>query len=326
MDMNKITELLGVKTLDESVENEVKTSIQAMIDEKVESKVDEVASEKANILAKEISEKEIEVQKTAIKESLMEEYEEKFETYKDTLSKKFSLFVEDILKEKLVIPEHVIEYARKGELYDELIEQFKLRLAVDEGLITSEMKDLMSEAKDEILSLRNEKNALTEKYLEGKQLIHEASAALYINEKAKGLSESQKEKVFNILEGITDKEVIDKKFDVIVETFNSDVNMVTEEKFTVQVVDPKNAVKNLKKTGIKASAISEDEIEFDLKDKKKVATWLCSDGGWDKKELKNTYPELMEDVSSADPTPLLKEDDVPKDEVFPFASAWAKLL
>jgi hypothetical protein len=29
----------------------------------------------------------------------------------------------------------------------------------------------------------------------------------------------------------------------------------------------------------------------------------------------------MEDVSSADPTPLLKEDDVPKDEVFPFASA-----
>jgi hypothetical protein len=60
----------------------------------------------------------------------------------------------------MTIPDKVLEYARKGELYSDLIEQFKVRLGVDEGLLDEEVKALLKEAKTEIQIL----DQLDEKY------------------------------------------------------------------------------------------------------------------------------------------------------------------
>lgn len=266
MEMKEITKLLGVETLDEAVVTEVETKLTSMVNEKV----DTLVQEKAEVLAKEISEKEIEEKTVALKEELQEEYGEKFDDYKDSIAEKFSLYVDEILQEKLVIPENIMEYAKKGELYSDLIEQFKLRIGIDEGLVDEEAKSLLSDAKDEILRLKDEKNELTEKYLDGKKLLHESSSVMYLYDKCSGLTESQKERVMSILEGITDKEVIDKKFDIIVESFGTSEEVITEEKITVKVVDPKAAVSGLKKAGVKATVVEDNKVSFDTKDKKKA--------------------------------------------------------
>lgn len=306
MDIKEIAKLLGVEALDESLVTEVETKLSTLVENKVQEKVEVLANKKAEVMAKEMVESALDEEKEILKEELVKEYEEKFETYKDTLAEKFSIFVDDILAEKLQIPENIKEFARKGELYSDLIEQFKVRLGIDEGLVDEEAKSLLSEAKDEILKLRDEKNALTEKFLNGKVLLHEASVALYLHEKCEGLTESQKEKVFSILEGITDKEVIDKKFDIVVDTLKEDV--ITEKMVTVKVVDPKKAVSELKKSGVSAKVVSESEFSFDSKDKKTVVSWLLKDGGWDKKELKAQYPDLVEAEGEGVATPPLTEE------------------
>lgn len=306
MNVKEIAKLLGIEALDESVVTEVETKISDLINTKVQEKVEVLANEKAEVMAKTMLESALDEEKETLKEELVQEYEEKFETYKDTLAEKFSIFVDDILAEKLQIPENIKEFARKGELYSDLIEQFKVRLGIDEGLVNEEAKELLSEAKDEILKLRDEKNALTEKFLNGKALLHEASVALYLHEKCEGLTESQKEKIFTILEGINDKETIDRKFDIILDTLKEDV--ITEKAVTVKVVDPKKAVSELKKAGVSAKAVSESEISFDVKDKKAATDWLLKDGGWDKKELKKAHPDLVEAEGDGIATPLITEE------------------
>jgi len=306
MDIKEIAKLLGIEALDESVANEVETKLSTLVENKVQEKVEAAATEKAEVLAKTMVEEALVEEKETLKEELVKEYEEKFETYKDTLAEKFSIFVDDILAEKLQIPENIKEFARKGELYADLIEQFKVRLGIDEGLVNEEAKELLGEAKDEILKLRDEKNALTEKFLNGKSLLHEASITLYLYEKCDGLTESQKEKVFAILEGVTDKETIDKKFDIIVDTLEEEV--IVEKMVSVKVVDPKKAVAELKKAGVSAKAVSESEVSFDVKDKKSAVEWLLKDGGWDKKELKKSYPDLVESEGDGVATPPLTEE------------------
>lgn len=322
MNVKEIAKLLGVEALDESLVTEVETKISDLINTKVQEKVEVLANEKAEVMAKTMLEATLDEEKETLKEELVMEYEEKFETYKDTLAEKFSIFVDDILSEKLQIPENIKEFARKGELYSDLIEQFKVRLGIDEGLVNEEAKSLLSEAKDEILKLRDEKNALTEKFLNGKALLHEASVTLYLHEKCEGLTESQKEKVFSILEGITDTEVIDKKFDIILDTLKEDV--ITEKAVTVKVVDPKKAVSELKKAGVSAKAVSESEISFDVKDKKAATDWLLKDGGWDKKELKKAYPDLVEAEGDGIATPLITEEK--KEEDLSFVSKYLNYI
>jgi hypothetical protein len=269
--MDKITELLGVNKLDESVQTDITNKLQEM----VESKVTEEVKEKITLIEKTNEEKvnslvetKLEEEKSTIKAELVEEYEEKFEDYKVDITEKFSLFVDDILKEKLEIPSKVYEYAKKGELYTDLIEEFKSRIIIDENKIDEDTKDLMREAKEEIENLMNEKNEAVDKYLTAKQLLSEAKTNIYLHKKCEGLTETQKKTVFNLLEDVKDTEAIDTKFDFIVENFNSDV--ITEEKENIQVIDTDKAIEALKKVGVKATAVGDDEISVDLKDKKKV--------------------------------------------------------
>jgi len=207
--MDKIYEILGLTNLDESVQTEVKQKLSDIID----------------IKAKEVSESLLKEKK----EELITEYEEKFEEYKSEITSKFSNFVDSILDEELSIPENILEYAHKGELYSDLIEQFKVRLAIDEGILDDEVKGLLREAKEEIISLKEEINNKTAIELEQQNDLQEMSAALYIRKKCDGLTESQKTKIMSILEGITEKSEIDRKYNVILESINEKEEMEEEE-------------------------------------------------------------------------------------------------
>jgi len=200
--MDKLLEMLGVGKLDEAAQTKIKDKLQTIIEVK----------------AKELSQNSLKEEK----EALIETYETKFEEYKDEITSKFSNFLDSVIDEEMVIPEKIQEYARKGELYDDLIEQFKIRLSVDQGLLDEEVKGLLKEAKDEIVSLRSDLDKKTAKELELMQDAQEMASELYIKEKCEGLTEVQKERVYSILEGITDKEEIDKKFNVIVEKDEED--------------------------------------------------------------------------------------------------------
>ena len=204
MDLKKLLELLGVDSLDETKQEEIKDSLKTIIDTR--------AKEEADTLLK------------SEKEALVESMEGRFEEYKKEVTSKFSNFVDSVLEEELVIPEKVLEYARKGELYNELIEQFKVRLAIDEGLLDEEVKDLLREAKKEIIGLREQVDGLMEAKLEQELKAQQLDAEMHLRQKTDGLTEAKKLKVFELLEGVTDKDEIDKKYDLIVESLT-----VTEE-------------------------------------------------------------------------------------------------
>lgn len=216
MNISKVLEMLGVDKIDESKQTEIKDTLKTII----EAKATEIAKESS---AKLIAEQ---------RQQLAEEFETKFTTYKDDVTSKFSNFVDSILDEELVIPEKIQRYARLGELYEDLINQFKVRLAVDEGVLSDEVKGMLKEAKTEIVSLRKEVNELTGKKLELERDAKDLATHIYLRKKADGLTESQKTTVFDLLEG-ADKETIDKKFDVIVESLKPVEETKIDETTTV---------------------------------------------------------------------------------------------
>ena len=203
MTLEDILKFLSVEKLDESQQNLLKEKIDTLIDVK--------SRERADVLLKE--EKEV----------LIKEFETKFEDYKSDITSKFSNFVDSVLDEELQIPEKVLKYAHKGELYDELIEQFKIRLAIDEGVLDKEVKSLLKEAKDEILSLKGTVNELTAEKMELEDDAKEMAANLYLRKKCDGLTESGRNKIFSILGDVRDKAEIDRKFKYVVE------NIINEE-------------------------------------------------------------------------------------------------
>ncbi len=202
--MEKLLELLGVQKLDESEQEVIKEKLQTLIEVK----------------AQELVESKLEEEKA----KLIEAYEEKFEAYKDDITSKFSNFTDEILEQELQIPDKVLEFARKGELYSDLIEQFKVRLSVDEGLLDEEVKGLLKEAREEIVELRDELNESISERLQTKQDATELAAEVYLHRKCNGLTEGQREHVMEMLDGVTEREEIDKKFDIIVEAYNGNDN------------------------------------------------------------------------------------------------------
>jgi hypothetical protein len=198
--MDKLLEMLGVQKLEEKEQEAIKEKLETLIELKAKENLDEMLKE--------------------AKEKLIEEYEQKFDAYKEDITSKFSNFVDEILENEMQIPDKVLEYARKGELYADLIEQFKVRLGVDEGLLDEEIKSLLKEAKTEIVELKRELDKTISEKLETRKDAQDLAAELYVRRKSDGLTENQKNHVLSMLEGITDRTEIDRKFDVILEAYN----------------------------------------------------------------------------------------------------------
>jgi len=213
--MDKILELLGVNKLDEETGSKIKDRLTTFVESEVQKKLDEELKVAKETLFEEVKKE---------KESLVEKYEQKFEEYKESITNKFSDFLDEILEEELVIPDQVLEYAKKGELYSSLIEQFKIKLGIDEGLINDEVKSLLKEAKESMLELKNELNEKIGEVMELTEQNKKLEAKMYLIEKVEGLTDTQKSHVMNVLEGL-DKEQIDKKFDIVLES----ISVVTDK-------------------------------------------------------------------------------------------------
>jgi hypothetical protein len=194
--------MLGVQKLDEKEQQAIKEKLETLIELKAKEALDEKLQSE--------------------RDQLIEQYEQKFDAYKEDITSKFSNFVDEILEQELTIPDKVLEYARKGELYADLIEQFKVRLGVDEGLLDEEIKALLKEAKAEIQRLRKELDESISGKLDVTKDAQDLAAELYVRRKSDGLTEGQKTHVFQMLEGVSDRSEIDRKFDMIVEAYKSD--------------------------------------------------------------------------------------------------------
>ena len=240
--MKDILKLLNVTALDESQQTTLKDKLETIIDVKSRERADGLLGEE--------------------KKGLIKEYEDKFEDYKKDITSKFSNFVDSVLDEELQIPEKIVKYARKGELYDDLIEQFKIRLAVDEGLLNDEVKGLLKEAKDEIIKLKKEVNTLMSKNIELEEDSKEMATHIYLRRKCDGLTESQRTKVLDFLGDIKDSKEIDKKFKVVMEALPLGAQMPDAEAHTnlnicpccgadVSVLGPDSAVENCPNCGCK---------------------------------------------------------------------------
>ena len=259
--MDKILELLGANKLNEDTQKDLKEKLQTIVE----------------VEAKKLSDTKVDEAKI----TLVEDYEKKFDEYKDDITQKFSNFVDNVLEQELVIPAKIMEFAKKGELYHDLIEQFKVRLSVDEGLLDDEIKGLLKEAKEEILELRKTSDTNIKENLDLQKDAQEMAAQLYLHDKCKGLTESQKETMFSILSGIVDKEEIDRKFDVIKESERFDpVNVGDAEGENVikkmkKKSDPKNAEDQVMEgddedeDGDGKAEVEDDEDEDKKKKKKK---------------------------------------------------------
>lgn len=212
--LEQVYEALELNKLDESQQEDIK------------SKVNEVVELKAKEIAKDVSENVTE----EVKEELADEYEKKFEEYKNDITSKFSNFVDEVLEQELQIPEKVYEYARKGEMYEPLIEQFKVKLGIDEGALQDEVKDLLKEAKSEIVNLKDQLNETKKEKMELEEDAKELSTHVYLRKKCDGLPEKQKSRIMNLLEDAKSKEEIDRKFDILSESVKRD-GYLTEETY-----------------------------------------------------------------------------------------------
>lgn len=261
MDLAKILELLGANKLEENTQGDLKEKLETIIE----------------VEAKKLSDASL----TEAKEILVEDYEKKFDEYKEDITSKFSNFVDGVFEEELTIPEKVLEYAKKGELYNDLIEQFKIRLGVDQGLLDEEIKSLLKEAKDEIIKLRTAQDKSIAENLEVKQDAQELAATVYLYQKCQGLTESQRKQVFDIIGDATDRLEIDRKFKVIAESERFDpVNVGDDEiedveKKNKKKADPKNNEKEVseqdeEENGKGKSEVDDEEDEDEDKKKKKV--------------------------------------------------------
>lgn len=226
--MEKLLEMLGLEKLEDSAQKEIKEKLEAIIEVK----------------AKELSVSTLEEDK----KTLVKDYEDKFETYKNEMTSKFSDFVDTVFEKELVIPENILEFAAKGQLYHDLVEQFKVRISVDEGLLKDEVKELLKEAKTEIEANRKELNTLIQENLELKADAKEMASSLYLSEKCKGLTEKQRTRVQTILEGITDKEEIDKKFKIVLEEYEEDSDEEDDKKKKKKKDDDEEEVDESKDT------------------------------------------------------------------------------
>ena len=238
MAFEKVLEMLGVDKIDEAKQ----TEIQEVLNTIIETKATEIAAGK------------VEESLNEEKEKLVEEFEKKFEDYKEDVTSKFSNFVDSILEEEMVIPEKIVKYARLGELYEDLIDQFKVRLAIDEGLLDAEVKGMLGEAKEEIVKLRGDVNELTGTNLTLEKDARDLATHVYLRKKCDGLTESQKTSVMGILEG-SSKEDIDKK---LIEA-KTELIKLNSQVATGTTIKSPGQIKQLKKTIAKIKTLQNEQ-------------------------------------------------------------------
>ena len=73
-----------------------------------------------------------------------------------------------------------------------------------------------------------------------------------------------------------------------------EVEQLDEAKMiAIQVTDPDKMVKDLKSARIPSQKMSDDEVGIDAKYAVVAIDWMIRKGGWDYRDIKDLYPELV---------------------------------
>lgn len=204
----------GIKKLFESLKLS-DTDLDGLVS-KVETVIDTQVKTRVETVKEEIK-TETEKEKETWRDAEIQKLEEQFEEYKETIVSKFSDFVDHVITEEIAIPERVKEFARRGQIYEPIIEEFKTKIAIDQGLIDEEVKSILGEAKDKIIELEDRHNETYGENLELREELSKATVKAYLLEKCEDLTLDQKSFVKTVLGDADSVEEIDEKFDIVLE-------------------------------------------------------------------------------------------------------------
>ena len=85
----------------------------------------------------------------------IEEIRNDFETASDRIEDRCEKLITDFFSETLSLPAEIKKYAQIGIKYQNFIDRFKSRIALDDCVVSGEAKELLHTAKAEILKLRS---------------------------------------------------------------------------------------------------------------------------------------------------------------------------
>jgi len=196
------------------IEKEALDTIVKKAETIVEAKVKDQAEK-----AKEEIQEQLNQENESWREEQLKLYEEKFEEYEKQMTEKFSEFVDHVIKEEIKIPDRVMEYARKGQIYEPIIEEFKTKIAIDQGLIEDEVKSLLSEAKEKILELQEKYDQVFGENLNLSEKSQKFEVKAHLLEKCEELTLEQRQFVVRVLGDADSVEEVDEKFDAVLEMY-----------------------------------------------------------------------------------------------------------
>lgn len=240
----KISEKL-VKFIEESgkdgkveLTGEFKDKINELFGLAVKEKEGEITTLEESLSKSEEQVETLQGEITTLKESTLEQVKEEVESHKEGLVDKLSSFLDEELKE--LIPDSIVEAAAKVEIYEPLVESMKSAFAEKGIEIGSEGHEVLKEARDEIVTLRDDVNTKTVAYNELSEKSEQLLARYVLNEKCEGLTVEQKDKVCTIFKNDSVEE-INEKFDsvrdLVVEDVGTDGDGDLDEKRKTTVVN-----------------------------------------------------------------------------------------
>ena len=96
-------------------------------------------------IVKEAVELQILEAKDNMEKELKEQFEADYEEFKNETVDKLSLYLEDVVKENMTIPEDVEKWAKIGKEYASILEALKTKIQLDEGALSEEITKKVEE-------------------------------------------------------------------------------------------------------------------------------------------------------------------------------------
>ena len=136
--------------------------------------------------------------------------ESKFETSSYRIEDRCERLITDFFSETLSLPAEIKKYAQIGIKYQNFIDRFKSRIALDDCVVSGEAKELLHTAKAEILKLRSNIRKAKESTSQVKRDMRVMERKLYCNEQIETLkTDTKKRKAKRLTENDIPKYKID---------------------------------------------------------------------------------------------------------------------
>jgi len=148
---------------------------------------------------------------------LKEQFDADYATFTDELVEKLSMFLDETLKEDLVISEEVIKWAKIGKEYNPLLEALKLKIQLDEGALNEEATKKIDEAMAAAASMKEKLDTALADNLKLADKLQKFEIAQAVEGKCAeaALSVDETANVKKLMEGFS-KEEVDEKFETVV--------------------------------------------------------------------------------------------------------------